>query len=72
MLIRLLRMQLAKYRWPLLVVAILQLIQTIAVLYLPNLSADVIDRGIAKHDSGYIWKTGLLMLGVSGFFPQLG
>jgi ATP-binding cassette, subfamily B, multidrug efflux pump len=65
MLIRLLRMHLVKYRRPLLLVGILQAIQTAAVLYLPNLSADVIDKGIAKNDSGYIWRTGLLMLGVT-------
>ena len=58
-------MHLAKYRWPLIVVSVLQLIQTIAVLYLPDLSADIIDKGIAKNDSGYIWRTGLIMLGVT-------
>ncbi len=65
MLLRLLKRQLGKYRRPLAVVMVLQLIQTIAALYLPSLSAEIIDKGIAQNDRAFIWRTGLLMLGVT-------
>ena len=65
MLISLLRGHLGRYRGPLMIVVVLQLIQTIATLYLPNLNADIIDKGVAKGDTGYIWNIGLIMLGVS-------
>ena len=65
MLISLLRSYLGRYRGPLTIVLVLQLIQTIATLYLPNLNADIIDQGVARGDTGYIWRVGLLMLGIS-------
>ena len=65
MLLRLLKTYLAKYRWLLVAVVILQLVQTIASLYLPSLNAKIVDKGIARGDTGYIWSTGLLMLGVT-------
>lgn len=46
-------------------VVIFQLISTIAALYLPNLNAKIIDQGVTKGDTGLIWSTGLLMLGVA-------
>ncbi|MGX1804586.1 ABC transporter ATP-binding protein [Nocardia sp. NPDC055321] len=66
MLIRLLRTYLAPYRPQLAGVVVLQLISVIAMLYLPSLNADIIDDGVTKGDIGYIWSTGLLMLGVTG------
>ena len=65
MLLRLLKTYLAKYCWLLVAVVILQLVQTIASLYLPSLNAKIVDKGIARGDTGYIWSTGLLMLGVT-------
>ena len=65
MLIRLLRSHLGAYRGLLTLVVLLQLVQTIATLYLPSLNADIIDKGIARDDQAYIWRTGLLMLGVT-------
>ncbi len=62
MLIRLLRMFLGKYKRVLLVVLALQAVQAIASLYLPKLNSDVIDRGIVKGDTSYIWHIGALML----------
>ena len=44
-LIRLLRSYLRPYRRPLLAVVVLQLVGTIASLYLPSLNADIIDNG---------------------------
>ncbi|MCU1691424.1 MAG: Xenobiotic-transporting ATPase [Frankiales bacterium] len=62
MLMRLLRSSLAPYRRPLLAVVALQLVGTIASLYLPSLNADIIDRGIATGDTGFIVSTGGWML----------
>ncbi|OLT09783.1 multidrug ABC transporter ATP-binding protein [Pseudonocardia sp. CNS-139] len=62
MLIRLLRDHLRPYRTPLLAVVALQLLGTMASLYLPSLNADIIDRGIATGDTGYIMSTGGWML----------
>lgn len=47
-----------------LAVLVLQLLSTIAALYLPSLNAQIIDRGIANGDTGFIWNTGMLMLAV--------
>ncbi len=62
MLIRLLRIYLRPYaRW-LLAVVVLQLLGTIAALYLPTLNANVIDYGIVRGDTAYIVRTGGWML----------
>ncbi len=65
MLIRLLRTFLRPYGWPLLAVVVLQLVGTIASLYLPSLNADIIDGGVAKGDTDYILVMGAIMLGVT-------
>ncbi len=65
MLIRLMRTYLRPYTSWLLAVIALQLLSTIAQLYLPNLNADIIDSGIAKGDTGYILRTGGWMLIIS-------
>lgn len=43
-------------------VVILQLISTMAALYLPSLNAQIIDTGIATGDTDFIWSTGMTML----------
>ena len=65
MLTRLLRTYLLPYRNLLLAVVVLQFVQTMATLFLPTLNADLIDNGIAKGDTAYIWKIGAVMLGVT-------
>ena len=65
MLYRLLRTYLRPYRRELGVVLVLQLISTIASLYLPSLNADIIDLGIVTGDTGYIVSTGGWMLVVT-------
>ena len=57
MLTLLLRTHLRPYRRPLLAVVVLQLIGTIASLYLPSLNAHIIDNGVATGDTGYILGT---------------
>jgi len=65
MLIRLLRTYLARYRRPITGLLILSLAGTMAALLLPSLNAAIIDEGIAKGDTGYIWRTGGIMLAVT-------
>jgi ATP-binding cassette subfamily B protein len=65
-LIRLLRAYLRPYAGLLTAVVVLQLVGTMASLYLPSLNAHIIDRGIATGDTGYIVRTGGWMLLVSG------
>jgi ATP-binding cassette, subfamily B, multidrug efflux pump len=65
MLIRLLRRYLARYRRPITGLLILSLAGTMAALLLPSLNAAIIDEGIAKGDTGYIWRTGGIMLAVT-------
>jgi ATP-binding cassette subfamily B protein len=65
MLLRLLREYLRPYRTQVAYVLLLQLAQTIATLYLPSLNADIIDKGVAVGDTGYILRIGVLMLGIS-------
>ncbi len=62
MLIRLLRTYLRNYKPQLVAVLVLQAAQTIAALYLPSLNADIIDKGVVRGDTSYIWSTGGLML----------
>ncbi|WP_127360967.1 ABC transporter ATP-binding protein [Actinacidiphila soli] len=65
MLIRLLRSHLRPYKKPIVLLVLLQLVQTIATLYLPTLNADIIDSGVVKGDTGYIMRVGGVMLAVS-------
>ncbi len=62
MLIKLLRTYLRPYITGLLAVVALQLVATMASLYLPSLNADIIDKGVAKGDTDYIVSTGGWML----------
>jgi ATP-binding cassette subfamily B protein len=62
---RLLRTYLRPYGRELTAVLVLQMIGTVASLYLPSLNADIIDFGIARGDTGYILSTGGWMLVVT-------
>ena len=61
-LLRVLAYFLRPYARPVTLVVALLLIQAIANLYLPNLSADIINNGVTKGDLGYIWRIGAIML----------
>ncbi|MGD0374390.1 MAG: ABC transporter ATP-binding protein [Streptosporangiaceae bacterium] len=65
MLIRLLRAQLRPYRRPVALVVLLQLVQTLATLYLPTLNAEIIDNGVITGNTGYIVRTGGVMIAVT-------
>jgi ATP-binding cassette subfamily B multidrug efflux pump len=62
MLIPLLRTYLRPYGRPIAMVLVFQFVQTLANLYLPGLNADIIDKGVVTGDTGYIMKTGVVML----------
>jgi ATP-binding cassette subfamily B multidrug efflux pump len=64
-LIRLLRAHLRPYKKPILLLVLLQFLQTCATLYLPTLNAHIIDNGVVKGDTNYILTFGGLMIGVS-------
>lgn len=65
MLWALLRQYARPYRGLLAVVALLQLISTLASLYLPTVNAAIIDDGVAKGDLGTIVELGGVMLAVT-------
>ena len=65
MLISLLRSHLRPYTQPIALIVLFQLIQTIASLYLPGLNAQIIDQGVVTGDTGYIVRTGAVMLAVT-------
>src|ERR1019366_6835258 len=64
-LISLLRSHLRPYTQPIALIVLFQLIQTIASLYLPGLNAQIIDQGVVTGDTGYIVRTGAVMLAVT-------
>jgi ATP-binding cassette subfamily B multidrug efflux pump len=50
------------YRGRIIWVFLLQLVATIAALYLPSLNAQIIDEGVTRGDTDFIWSTGMTML----------
>ncbi|MET0448688.1 MAG: ABC transporter ATP-binding protein [Aeromicrobium sp.] len=65
MLLPLLRTYLAPYKRPIAIVLFFQLVQTLANLYLPGLNADIIDQGVVLGDTGFIVRTGIVMLAIT-------
>ena len=65
MLLALLRQYVRPYRWLVAAVMVLQIISTLASLYLPTVNASIIDDGVAKGDTGLITELGLVMLAVT-------
>jgi ATP-binding cassette subfamily B multidrug efflux pump len=53
------------YKWLLLGVLAFQFVSALASLYLPSLNADIINNGVSKGDTEYIWSTGVFMLAIS-------
>jgi ATP-binding cassette, subfamily B, multidrug efflux pump len=65
MLLALLRQYVRPYRRPVAAVMTLQLVSTLASLYLPTVNATIIDDGIAKGDTATIVRLGLVMFAVT-------
>ncbi|MFI5084612.1 MAG: ABC transporter ATP-binding protein [Actinomycetales bacterium] len=65
MLVTLIRRYARPY-WPFIgAVLVFQLVSTIAALYLPSLNAEIIDKGVSRGDTDFIWRTGAVMLTVA-------
>lgn len=61
-------LKLAKKRmsgWAVFGAVLFMTIQVVSNLYLPNLTSDIVNDGIAKGDIDYIWQAGFKMLGFS-------
>ncbi|ATW48425.1 ABC transporter ATP-binding protein [Streptomyces peucetius] len=65
MLLRLLLARLDPYRRTIVLVVLLQLIQSLATLYLPTLNADIINNGVLRGHTGHVLSTGGLMMAVT-------
>ncbi|HPI99828.1 MAG TPA: ABC transporter ATP-binding protein [Enterococcus sp.] len=48
-----------------LMAVLFMVVQVIADLYLPTLTSNIIDKGVAVGDIDYIWQTGIFMVGFS-------
>lgn len=70
MLVTLIRRYSKPYMPYILAVIAFQLASTIAALYLPSLNAQIIDEGVSRGDTDFIWRTGGVMLVVA--FIQVG
>lgn len=62
MLTILLRQRMGPYRPLIIAVVMFQAVQSLAGLYLPTINANIIDRGVATGDTGYIWRLGGVMI----------
>ncbi|WP_427017710.1 ABC transporter ATP-binding protein [Pseudarthrobacter sp. P1] len=65
MLLKLISRNLAPHKVPLVLIVVLQLLSTVATLYLPTLNADIIDDGVVKGDTGTIFSLGGWMLAIT-------
>src|SRR3981081_1858913 len=61
----LLRARLRPYAGQTVAIMALTVLQCAGNLYLPVLSAQIVNTGVLKADDGYIWRTGGFMLGIS-------
>ncbi|CAN5805418.1 ABC transporter ATP-binding protein [soil metagenome] len=66
MLWRLLKKYLKPYRVEIFAILALQLISVTMALELPTLNGEIIDKGVAVGDTGFILSTGALMLVITG------
>jgi ATP-binding cassette, subfamily B, multidrug efflux pump len=65
MLLRLLRLYLRPYGKELALIVLLQLVGTIASLYLPSINGYIIDRGVTTGDTTYVLTRGGVMLAIA-------
>lgn len=62
--IRLMR-YMGRYRWRVGCILALLFLQILGTLYIPTLTADIVDTGIVKGDVEYVWRLGVIMLVVA-------
>ena len=65
MLLKTLRHYLRPYAGPLTIVFLLKIVETVAVLSLPTLNADIINDGVVRGDTHKIWSLGGVMLAIT-------
>lgn len=53
------------YWWQVVILLLATAGQVFATLQIPALMADIINNGIVKEDTNYIWKQGAIMLGIA-------
>ena len=58
---------LSPYKGQVTAMLILLFLQVLGTLYIPTLTADIVNNGIVAGDLNHIWKTGGFMLAVAGF-----
>ncbi|MBO3731637.1 ABC transporter ATP-binding protein [Glycomyces niveus] len=63
--VRLLAEYLRPHRRTLALTVVLQIIGTVASLYVPTLNADLVNHGVATGDTGYVLRHGAFMLAVT-------
>jgi ATP-binding cassette subfamily B protein len=63
--IGLLRTFLRPYAWRASLVIVLLISQSLANLYLPDLYGNIINNGVLSGNTSYIWRTGVVMLGIT-------
>ena len=56
---------LSPYKGRVTVMLILLFLQVLGTLYIPTLTADIVNHGIVTGNLSHIWKTGSLMLAVA-------
>lgn len=59
------RKYLYPYRYRIAFLLVLLFLQVLGTLYLPTLTADIVNNGIIRGDIGFVWRTGGIMLGVA-------
>lgn len=62
MLIRLISSHVRPYRRWITAIVVLQFLSTLAMLFMPSMNANIIDKGVVTGDTNYIWREGGLML----------
>lgn len=53
------------YRGRIVFMLVMLFLQVLGTLYLPTLTAEIVNNGIVKGDLGFVWRTGGIMLGVA-------
>lgn len=53
------------YRGRIVFMLVMLFLQVLGTLYLPTLTAEIVNNGIVKGDLGFVWHTGGIMLGVA-------
>jgi len=62
------------YKWLVIAAMALVFFQSLAELYLPTLMSDIVNTGVVKGDTAYIWKIGgyMLLVAIGGMVCAIG